>query len=117
VVSYFVGHAASVVGDFHNNVVARRQPGMGLAIVGVDGCITGFQNDVADAINGIPGVHAQVGGELIQLGWIKFDRPKIGTRNPLQHICNGLVQIQHLRDNGLTSRECQKLLSQVCRSF
>jgi len=115
-------HAAAVVTDSQPYIFSLCRLRIGGAVSGVDGLIPRLDCDSAGVINGIPGVDAEVGQDLVDLGRVQLDRPKFCARppgetdiladKPLQHpehSGHGIVQFQYFGDDCLLSGKGQQL--------
>ena len=88
--------------------------------------IARLDGDLADAGDGVAGVDAQVGQDLVDLGGVHLDRPQVRSGQPgqidvladeppqhLEHARHGLVQVEHLRGDGLLAGKGQQLPGEV----
>ena len=93
------------------------------AVVLVEADILGFNSHLAHIFYGVPRIDAQIGQDLIDLGGIDFDGPKVILRLPgkveifadqppehFQHSFDDRVKIEHFGCDGLLAGECQQLL-------
>ncbi len=71
----FLIHAAAVVTDREHDKIPGDKTRMFSTIIRIKGLHSCFNGDFSNPGNGIPGIHAQVGQDLVHLGRIHFDRP------------------------------------------
>ena len=99
---------------------------MGVAVILIEGAVSRFDEDLADAGDRIPRIDAQVGQDLVDLGGIHLDRPQVRPRLPVeldiladeppQHIeqpRHGFAKVQHLGHDGLLAGKGQQLPGEV----
>ena len=53
----------------------------------VEDGVSRFDGDLADAGDGVPGVDAEVGQDLVDLGRVHLDRPQVRLRAARQDRC------------------------------
>jgi len=99
------------------------------AILLVQGDHLRFDGDLADSLDGIPGINAKIRENLVDLGNVHLDRPYFLCRHPdeidiltdkspehLQHILDGLIEVEDFRGNGLFPGKSQELPGDICRA-
>lgn len=93
-------------------------------------CVACFNGHLARAIEGIPGIDAQVDENLVNLTRVHFDRPCMGARLPrqldilanetlddFQHVLHPRIDIEHFGRHGLLAGKGQQLSCHFGRSF
>jgi hypothetical protein len=96
------------------------------AVSFVKGDDTRLDGDLARIVDGVPGVDAQIGQHLFDLGGVHPDRTQVLARQPgqvdvfadelaqhLEHPLHGLVQIEHLGRHGLLAGKSQELPGEI----
>ena len=122
----FLVHAAAVVAYGQQHILPGDKPRVIGAVGLVEGGVFRFDGDLADSGDGVPGVDAQIGQDLVDLGGVHLDRPQVRARQPgeidvladqppqhLEHALHGLVQVEHLGGDGLLAGKGQQLPGQV----
>jgi hypothetical protein len=102
-------HAAAIVTDCQHDKITGDKSWMFFTIFFIKGFYSGFYGEFAHPGNGIPGIDAQIGKDLVDLGRVHFHRPQMGGRLPyqidvftnepaqhIQHTFHGIIQIQLL---------------------
>ncbi len=97
-------------------------------IVPVHGFYGGLNGDLTAPCDGIPGIHTQIGQNLIDLGRVHFHGPYFSGRVPDQlnvftdqpaqhteHVFHGIVQIERSGIDDLFSGKGQQLFCQIRR--
>ncbi len=96
------------------------------AVARVKGDRSGLDGDLAGVGDGVPGVHAQVHQDLIDLGWIDLDRAQTLARDPGQvnvladqppnhgqQARHRVVEIKHLGVDGLPAGKAEQLPGEI----
>ena len=115
---------SSLTASMH--VVAGDEARVGGAVGLVEGDVFRLDGDLAHAGDGVPGVDAKVGQNLVDLGGVHLDRPQARARHPdeidvladqppqhLEHARHGVVQVQDLGRDGLLAGKGQQLPGEV----
>ena len=72
-------HAAAAIGDRQQRVVAGNGSRMVGAVGCVEGGVAGFDGDRAHSADGVAGVDAQVGEDLVDLDRVHLHGPRVGA--------------------------------------
>ncbi len=122
IVQYFLVHAAAVVADGQQDKLAGNKTGVIGAVGLVEGMVSCFDDDLAHTFDGVTGVDAQVGQDLLDLGGVHLYGPQARPRQPgkidlladealehFKHTFHVIVQVDHLGGDGLPTGKGQQL--------
>ena len=84
VVQNFLVHAAAVVADRQHDIFAGNKTRPGGTIRFVEDNAFGLDGDLADAVDGIPGIDAEIDQNLVDLRRVDINPPHISPRQPGQ---------------------------------
>ena len=73
-------HATPVIPDREQDIVPGPGPEVRGAVFRVRRRVSGLDADPAHTLDGIPGIDAEIGQELVDLGGVHADRPKARQR-------------------------------------
>ena len=75
-------HAAAVVADGQQHIIAGDKARVMGAVVLVESDVARFDGDFASVRDGVPGVDAEVGQDLVDLRWVDLDLRQVLARQP-----------------------------------
>ena len=130
------GHAAAIVADGEQHIVAGHGACVVDAVGQIQDGVARLDGDLAGAVDsvsgvdGVAGVDAKVGQGLVDLRRVEFDRPEVCARHPgqvdvladqalqhLEHAGQGVVQVQPHGRYGLFAGEGEELAGDVGRAL
>jgi len=123
-------HAAAIIAHRQQDVFAGDKAGVTGAVLPIKDDVVRLDGDLARIGDGVPGVDAQVGQDLVHLRGIDKDAFEIVPRQPgqidvladepsqhLERTLHGLVEVQYLEVHGLLAGKRQKLARQIGRTL
>lgn len=123
-------HAATIVADRQHHVIAGDESRIGGAVFLIERDATRFNGHPASAVaDGVAGVHAEIGEQLIDLRRVdqhRFERPAgfppqvdiLADQAPqhLEHGFDGFVQVENLGRHGLLAGKGEQLAREIGRA-
>jgi len=119
-------HAAPVVAHREQDILTWHKTLVSGAKGSIKGFVHRFNGDPAGTRDGITGIDAQIGQNLVDLGGVHSDRPKhlrgepdqfdpLADQSPqhLEHGFNAFVQVEHSGGDGLLAGEGKQLIDYV----
>ncbi len=123
-------YAAAIVADDQDHMITRQASRVVDRVLFVKGRCIGLYGDLAHIVDGVPGVDAEIGQNLVDLSGIDSDRPDRVARQPFQgdilsdealeqtyHAGDGSIEVENFGRYGLFAGKHKKLAGQVGGSF